>query len=392
MNKNDFIYQLRQKIIPFWIKNIDKNTGCYFPEVSNNLKINLSKPVSVIMLYRYLWSFSSAYLLLNDPKILDVANNIYQFINKYSFDSKNGGVHWSIHTNGEIIDDTKHIYTQAFAIYGLTEYYKITSNQSVLTKALDLFYLIEKNAKNPQGGYFEQFSVDWQKENRNKIVPENKNFTSTNTHLHLLEAYGNLYEVCPNQTIFEACEQLIDTFNKYIITSEGYCRQFFNSNWQETLKVISYGHDIEASWLLDKVCNQINIDNSLFKNNLIKLREYSIKQGIDKSTYIMHENNHVQTYTWWVLAESSIGLLYACQLNNDAKFFELFNNHIKFIQKYFFNSAGEWYASINEKLEIINTEPIAGFWKGPYHTVRMYIEIIKILTKLEDIQNETIYN
>lgn len=386
MTKNILLNELEQQILPFWINNINPTTGCYYSEVQNDLTVKHNKPVSTTMLYRYLWSFSSAYLYLHDKRLLNIANKIYQFVKKYSFDSHSGGVVWSLTENGETIDYTKHLYAQAFAIYGLTEYYKITADKEVLHDALDIYHLIEKKAKNPQGGFFEQFSYEWKKDSENRIGFKGKDSLTTNTHLHLLEALSNLYEVYSDKLVYQSCQELLTLFKKYIFTSEGYCHQFFNLYWENIDSTISYGHDIETSWLLHTACVKLNINDSLLNKQLSRLCDYCLENGVDSSTGILYENNHHTFYTWWVLAESCIGFLHAFQLSNNKKYINLYEQHFNFIHNYFLSHTGEWYAYLHNDLSIVEHSPMADFWKGPYHTVRMYLKLLEIINNLEGEQ------
>ena len=54
-------------------------------------------------------------------------------------DREHGGVYWSVTFDGKPADTTKHTYCQAFAIYGLAAYYRLTGKQEALDRAMDLF-------------------------------------------------------------------------------------------------------------------------------------------------------------------------------------------------------------------------------------------------------------
>ena len=56
----------------------------------------------------------------------------------------------------EPVFDRKHNYAQAFAIYGVAEYYRATEQPESLGLAQSLFHLLEKHAYDPlYGGYIE---------------------------------------------------------------------------------------------------------------------------------------------------------------------------------------------------------------------------------------------
>lgn len=72
-----------------------------------------------------------------------------------------------------------------------------------------------------------------------------------NTHLHILEPYTNLYRVWKDEGLKRQLRNLIELFMQKILDNDTFhLRLFFDDDWQSKYAVISYGHDIEASWLL----------------------------------------------------------------------------------------------------------------------------------------------
>lgn len=72
-----------------------------------------------------------------------------------------------------------------------------------------------------------------------------------NTDLHVLEAYTQLYRIAASELLNKRLRQLILNFSDHFIDEgSGHLRLFFDENWKVKPGPISYGHDIEASWLL----------------------------------------------------------------------------------------------------------------------------------------------
>ncbi len=72
---------------------------------------------------------------------------------------------------------------------------------------------------------------------------------SMNTHLHVTEAFTNLLRVWPDALLRARQAELIDVMMTHVINPETAQMILFNEA-QLLTHHISYGHDIEASWLL----------------------------------------------------------------------------------------------------------------------------------------------
>src|ERR1700733_2498370 len=96
-----------------------------------------------------------------------------------------------------------------------------------------------------------------------------------NTHLHVLEAYANLYRIWPDKALKQHIEALLSNFfDHFIVHETGHLALFFDEDWNRRSGLISYGHDIEASWLLLEAAEVIGDEESGGK-----LRELSIRMA-----------------------------------------------------------------------------------------------------------------
>lgn len=72
-----------------------------------------------------------------------------------------------------------------------------------------------------------------------------------NTHLHVIEPYTNLYRVWPSKELRESIHRLLDVFTDKLYNKETHHLDlFFDNEWHGRRNIESYGHDIEATWLL----------------------------------------------------------------------------------------------------------------------------------------------
>ena len=91
-----------------------------------------------------------------------------------------------------------------------------------------------------------------------------------NTHLHVLEAFTNLYRIWPDEELRIRIIELLEDFNAHIVDQEtGHLRLFFDEGWQSRSPLISYGHDIEGAWLLLESA-EVSRKSAPLKNLLMK--------------------------------------------------------------------------------------------------------------------------
>ena len=373
-------------ILAYWSKKtIDNQNDGFIGQINSNEEIISDADKGSVLNARILWSFSAAYQNTKNEEHKKIATRAFDFLSNHFYDSEFGGLFWSINSDKTPKDTKNQIYALAFAIYGFSEYYVISKNEKALAIAINLYLRIQKHSYDPVNkGYLEAFTRDWQPIEDLRLSDKDANEKKTmNTHLHIVESYANLFKVWKDKTLQKDIIELLQTIEKHFINPEtGHLHLFFDENWVEKPDVISYGHDIEAAWLLLQ-CAEISEDENLianYKKHAIQIAEVT-QEGLDSDGGLWYEfdpktNELIAEKHWWVQAEALIGFYNAYQLTGDEKYLEIVLKNWKFIKTHILDQQnGEWFWGINKDYSLMEKDK-AGFWKCPYHNSRACLELI----------------
>jgi cellobiose epimerase len=386
--KSEVKNELVTNILPFWMtKMIDSCNGGFYGRIDGSGKVHEDADKGCVLNARILWTFSSAFRVLKNPHYLKAAERSKNYFLEHFFDKEFGGVYWLLDHKGNMKDGKKQIYAQAFAIYGLTEYYRITNDKICLENAIELFRLIEKHSYDVKlNGYFEAFSRQWDTIDDLRLSEKDANEKKTmNTHLHVLEAYTNLYRIWKDEYLKKQLTNLIHVFTDKIVNNLTFnLNMFFDEEWNDKTDLVSYGHNIESSWLIYEAAQVLGDEGviSQVKQLCLRIAEAS-KAGIMADGGMIYEKyfktGHVDyDRHWWVQAETVIGFLNAYGLSGEEEYLNLSLSAWQFIADHLVDRQdGEWYWSVDKNLQPNLKEDKAGFWKCPYHDSRMCLEIIE---------------
>jgi mannobiose 2-epimerase len=316
-----------------------------------------------------------------------MANEAFRYLVRYFQDTENGGFYWALDYKGEVSDCKKQIYGQAFTIYGLSEYYKASQDKEALEIAKNCFLLIQKHSFDPVNyGYLEAFTKNWQEIKDNRLSEKDLNEKkSMNTHLHVIEAYANLYSIWPNIELKKAIKNLLNNFEKHIINkSDNHLHLFFTEKWEVKSTEFSFGHDIEAAWLLLEAAEIINNEKEIIKFKEIALKiSHAATAGLNQNGGLWYEYDTKtkqwnKEMHWWPQAEAMVGFYNAWQISDDEQYLTHSLNSWSFIKDHLIDHQnGEWFWGLNSDFSLMQNKDKAGFWKCPYHNSRACIEIIK---------------
>ena len=378
--------ELTEHIIPFWMGLRDDEHGGYYGLVNYDLTVDRRAEKGCILNSRILWFFSNAYLKLRDEKLLAEAEHAYRFLRDCCEDKEKGGVFWSVTYDGRVLDGTKHTYNQAFAVYALSSFYRASGRQEALQLAQELFDLIENTCTDAYG-YLESFDRNWVLEDNDKLSENGLLADKTmNTLLHVLEAYTELYLAAPTGKVGTALRRILRTFREKVYHPQKHRLEvFFDEKLNTISDLYSYGHDIEASWLLDRACDVLQdaAVTSETKEYTTKLAQEVYREALSRSEDLsgVHTamNNECfkgivdTTRVWWVQAEAMVGFHNCYEKTGDARYQEITAELWEYIKACIIDKreGSEWFWDVNKNGIPESRKPIVEPWKCPYHNVRM---------------------
>lgn len=381
---NGFKELLTDNILAFWMNKMqDNENGGFYGQMDGHDTLHSTANKGAILNARILWTFASAYRVMQKKEYLIVAQRAFDYITEFFIDKTYGGVYWEIDYKGNPVNTKKQTYAQGFALYAFSEFYRATGNEQALELAKEFFYLIEKCRDDKFGGYFEAYTRDWKSIEDMRLSEKDANEKKTmNTHLHILEPYTNLCRVWKDKQLVAAQKRLIQIFTDCILDKQtNHLNLFFDEEWNVKSTAISYGHDIEASWLLFEAAEALRDAELLNEIKTLSLKiADAASEGLQSDGSLAYEKdgNHMDTERhWWVQAEAVVGFMYAYKNSGKAEYKEKAEKVWQYIQNNLVDfKNGEWYWSRLSDGTINRKDDKAGFWKCPYHNGRMCLEMI----------------
>jgi len=380
MIKAEIREHLEGKILPFWQGMKDAEYGGYYGYMDEGLHLDKKADKGCILNSRILWTFSTAAEVLGREDLRPWADQAYDFLSRFE-DLENGGVVWSVTYDGKPADTTKHTYCQAFAIYGLAAYYRLTGKEEAKEKAMALFQVIEEKCRDA-GGYLEALKADFTPESNEKLSENGVMAGRTmNTLLHVIEAYAELWRACPDEAVWEAGRRALRQCLETVYNPEKRRMEvFFDRDFVPLLDMQSYGHDIEGSWLIYDAAKAMlpEEERAPWKEMCLNLLRSATERGFTdrglKYEIVNGEENGIRA--WWPQAEAMLGFAFGWEMTGETAWLKRMKTQWRYILGTMVDhrDGGEWFNELREDGSSIG-KPMVEEWKCPYHNGRMCLRL-----------------
>jgi mannobiose 2-epimerase len=389
--------EVAEDILPFWARHaVDRENGGFYGRIDCDLHVDAQAPRAAVINTRVLWTFAAACRLV-DARYREMADRAWGYIIDKFWDCEHGGLYWMVDYLGRPFSGRKQTYAQAFAIYGMAEYFRATGNADSLDRAKQLFRLVEVYSYDTvHKGYLEACARDWGPLEDMRLSEKDMNCPkSMNTHIHILEAYTNLLRVWREPCLLARQKELLEVMMDRIVDqSTAHFRLFLDEEWNSLNDHVSFGHDIEGSWLMVEAAEVVGdaalIDRA--RTLAVRMADAVAREALDKDGSIFYEANSKGVFVdpnkhWWAQAEAVVGFYNAYQISGEERFRELAYRAWEFIEaKVVDRVHGEWHAKLKPDgtpfRESEDAEAcLVGPWKCPYHNSRVCYEMLERLEK-----------
>ena len=396
---------LHKDVINVWFpRSVDHEHGGFHSHFARDWQSKPSDGKFSVFQGRMTWVASQ--VVLRDPALKDeflpIVRQGVDFLEKVMWDKQDGGFFWGLDDAGKItpaFTDGKHLYGIGFCIYGAAAAYQATGDPKALALAKEGFLWSDKHAHDSvNGGYFE-----WLTRAGKPVVPQVPdgqiamgpigpvNYKSMNTHIHLLEAFTQLYEVWPDPTLRDRLEELLAIVRDKISVEPGVMNLYFTNAWQPIPDHDSYGHDVETAYLMLETDEVLHHKASLKTERMAKmLVDHALAYGWDQTnggflregtTFGKPEDTAKE---WWVEAEglNALLLMHERYGKQNSIYFQRFLEQWEFIRKHTIDAQFHGLYNLTKADGTPITSDKGVIWKAAYHDGRAFWNVSGRLRKL----------
>jgi len=360
---------------------------------------------------RHVWTASRAAEFTEaEATYLPVADHGAQYLRTVMWDQQDGGFYNLVTREGTVIagdegEIIKRGYGNAFAIYGLAAYYRVSGNEQALQLAKEAFRWLDDHSHDPEyGGYFQFMARDG--------TPFTSGYQGTppkdqNSSIHLLEAFTELYQVWKDDILRERLQEMLFLIRDTMVHPRGYLQLFFRRDLTPVsyrdssaavreehyhLDHVSFGHDVETAYLMLEATHVLGLENDTTTLRIAKkMVDHSLRTGwhtdvggfYDMGYYLPGEDTLTiieDTKNWWAQAEGLNSLLLLADLfpDDSMRYFDKFRTQWKYVDRNLLDHEhGGWYAGGTGKQPEMQHADKSHIWKGAYHTSRSLVNCIQ---------------
>lgn len=270
--------ELTEHSLPYWHSLVDEVNGGYLVEPGElrcrlwvqqlerdvygnaDFSVRLAGTKFLVETARLIYVFSVAHLNGIEADGYDnyeAATTGLEFLLEHFKDTEYGGFFWGTDEVGNVLDDRKYLYGEAFGLISLSTYFRAFGDVSAREAALELFRTVSEEMADREsdfGGWFEHCERDWTVITEGEGELGDNGVKTSNALLHWLESLTDLAETVDDEDVFVTLAKVLD---EDIV-------QFYPDNPEDAISerdldgniLITgeddYGHLVEFAWVMVK--------------------------------------------------------------------------------------------------------------------------------------------
>ena len=398
-------HALHADVLDVWFPGaVDHDHGGFYSHFTRDWRRAPSDGKFSVFQGRMTWV--AAQVVLRDPKrkeeFLPIVRQGVDFLDSVMWDKQSGGFFWGLDDNGRVtpeFTDRKELYGIGFCIYGAAAAYQATGEPKALELAKKGYLWIDEHGHDPvNGGYFEILT----REGKPVIpsVPDGQiapgpvgpiNYKSMNTHIHLLEAFTELYRVWPDPALRARLEEMLAIVLNKICVEPGVMNLYFTNEWKAIPDHDSYGHDVETAYLMLETDELLHKQAGEKTERMAKmLVDHALAYGWDQTnggffregtTFGKPEDTVKE---WWIECEglNALLLMHDRYGKHNPLYFQRFLEQWAFIRDHTIDSQYHGLYNLTKADGTPISEDKGVIWKAAYHDIRAFWNVSARLRKL----------
>lgn len=370
---------LAAESIEFWrTHGVDPEHGGFHGTLDRKGQPKEPSDKGLVQQSRHLWTFSTWYERREaTPEVRAIADRSYRFIVEHMRDETDGEFYFKVSRDGQrVTEPKKQLYAESFAIYALAAYGRVFGVREALDHALRCFRSIDQRSHDAEHlGYDQSDDPGWLPPGAHK---------GTNTHIHLLEAFTELFRATGDGLVKRRLDELVTvTATRLFQPSGNYVHQEFLRDFTPFGPArCSYGHDIETAWLLVDAATALGRpEDPLAVDAATRMARHASDAGFDAEHGGFFEEGAVgaapdeRLKVWWVQAEALPGLWRLYRLTGEPRHLERLERTLTFIERHQRDAEfGEWYWDTHpDGAPGPRGSDKGEEWKTGYHGVRALV-------------------
>jgi mannose/cellobiose epimerase-like protein (N-acyl-D-glucosamine 2-epimerase family) len=367
-----------ERILPFWARHAtDREHGGFLTCLTRRGEVYDSTK-SAAMNGRMAYAFARGHELDPHSGHLDLARHAADFLVERMWDHTHGGWYETADREGVTLDAAKGLFTQAYVLFGLAHYARISGDDALLARLLEAWGLIEERAwDRTHGGYFQRCQQDWSVEVEAKTI---------SIQLDSFKPAHTLYAVTGETRFLERARGLADLVaGPMRHPRSGAVLEVFTRDLTydplATHDQLMFGHNLKAVRLLVEA-HRLTGEHRYLDAARAVLR-FAIAHGWDRRFggfyQYAYRSGRLATSTkwWWSECEGLGALLTMHTVDGNPEYLALAERLMEFCFTHFADpEAGEWYTTCAADGTPLDDRK-GWLFKAAYHTVDACLAVIE---------------